>query len=374
METIRLNKAEFNNVLQIASQMAGVSKTLPILDNVHLDISYGKLRITSSDTEVTITKDYKLDVDETDKWDVLFNPKSLCSLLPIIDDEEIVLENKGSDILVKYANGDMSLPALDVADFPVLDLDEASVKTITIDNCEAFAETIKKASLFIANDLIRPVMNAVVVHLTTTGIEIYASDASILYFSKFAEINNEDEKIILLPAKAIKPIYSMLKSSNSSIFQIAYNDTHAQFRCDGGSVMTRLIEGKYPRVKSVIPQTSNISIVFNKKDVLDAIKHVSLSASISCVGVFETNRMFNNVEVSAKDIDFRKSSKEVIDAQLQTENELRIGFNLQKLLKSINVLDDQNIVMGANNSESATLWQGVGDTNTTVLVMPMRIE
>ena len=358
----------------MASQMAGVSKTLPILNNVHLRIKDGTLQITSSDSEVTITNGYQLLYNTSEDCDIIFNPKSLCALLPIIADDEIDVENNGSDILVKYSNGDMSLPTFDVEDFPILDLDAQNAKSVTIEDCAGFAETIKNASSFIANDYIRPIMTAIVVHIAESGIEIYASDTNILYFSIFSDKGNQDEKFILLPAKAIKPIYSLLKYSSDKSFTLLYNDTHAKFVCDGGSVTTRLIEGKYPKVKSVIPQTSNISIVFNKKDVLDAIKHVSLSASISCIGVFETNRMFNNVEVSANDIDFRKSSKEVIDAQLQTESELRIGFNLQKLLKSINVLDNQNIIMMANNSESATLWQGVGDNRTVVLVMPMRIE
>ena len=372
METIRLNKAEFNNVLQMASQMAGVSKTLPILDNVHLRIKDGTLQITSSDSEVTITKGYQLLYNTSEDCDIIFNPKSLCALLPIIADEEIDVENNGSDILVKYSNGDMSLPTFDVDDFPILDLDAQNAKSVTIEDCAGFAETIKNASSFIANDYIRPIMTAIVVHIAESGIEIYASDANILYFSKFSDKGNQDEKFILLPAKAIKPIYSLLKYSSDKSFTLLYNDTHAKFVCDGGSVTTRIMEGKYPNVKSVVPQTSKTDIIFDKKTIQDAIKRVSLSTNESKLGVFSIN--FDEAEISAGDADFRKVSKEVVEANIQTGQSLRIGFNLQKLSRAISVIDGPQITMCANDKDTATLWHNSDDNRTLVLVMPMRIE
>ena len=176
----------------------------------------------------------------------------------------------------------------------------------------------------------------------------------------------------MLPAKAIKPIYSLLKYSSDKSFTLLYNDTHAKFVCDGGSVTTRIMEGKYPNVKSVIPQVSKTDIVFDKKTVQDAIKRVSLSTNESKLGVFSIN--FDEAEISAGDADFRKVSKEVVEANMQTGQSLRIGFNLSKLSRAISVIEGPKITMCANDKDTATLWHNSDDNHTLVLVMPMRVE
>jgi DNA polymerase-3 subunit beta len=97
------------------------------------------------------------------------------------------------------------------------------------------------------------------------------------------------------------------------------------FKFDGTSLISRLIEEKYPNYETVIPLDNERMLIVSKNEMLQSVRRVSLYSN-STTHQIRLSVGKDELRVTAEDQDFGSEAKEKISCDYNDE-EMEIGFN-----------------------------------------------
>ena len=225
-----------------------------------------------------------------------------------------------------------------------------------------------------ADDEIRPAMNGIFFDIDTDSTTLVASDAHKLICYTAKEVKSEQKTSFILhkkPANILKNIIS----KDSGDVEIVFDSKNARFRCGQTEVICRLIVGKYPKYRDVIPQNNSNVLSIDRVQFLNTVKRVSVCA----------NRASNHVKlelaegvirVSAQDLGFSLSAQEEINCSYEGQP-LTIGFKSTFLSEILSNFGCEEIVMKfLDDKRAALIMPGENDAEREKLcgiIMPIMI-
>jgi len=346
--------------------------TLPILSNVLLQLKDKKLSIIATDldiifydeiADVKIVKEGSTTTSATILYDILRKISSNSEL-----NFELKSENKLS---LKSENSDFNLLCLPTDNFPTF-ADEFEGQEISLDN-NRFLKLLNKTRISISNDDTRHYLNGIFLHLTEahgrnflTGV---ATDSHRLSSSSL-EINNaSDFTSLILPRKTVFQLCSLLaETSDQLIMQTSENKI--KFTLGNIKLISKVIDGKFPDYKKVVPTTNNKTLIVSSKDFINSIERV---ASVSLDRKEGVKLIINkdNIQLSVNSANSGEGN-EKIKAQFNSET-LNISFNSKYLIDIASEVEDKNLKMSLKDSVSPVLIEDVSDKNSYYVIMPMKI-
>jgi len=346
--------------------------TLPILSNVLLQLKNNKLTIVATDLDiifydeidnVKIVREGSTTTSATILYDILRKISSNSDL-----NFDLKSENKLS---LKSDNSDFNLLCLPTDNFPVF-TDELEGQEITLDN-KRFLKLLNKTKISISNDDTRHYLNGIFLHLTEahgrnflTGV---ATDSHRLSSSSLEITNTSDFNSLILPRKTVFQLCSLLtESSNQLTMQTSENKI--KFTLGKIKLISKVIDGKFPDYKQVVPTTNDKSLVISSNDFISSIERV---ASVSLDRKEGVKLIINkdNVQLSVNSANSGEGN-EKIKAEFSNEN-LNISFNSKYLIDIASEIEDRNLKMNLKDSVSPVLIEDASDANSYYVIMPMKI-
>jgi DNA polymerase-3 subunit beta len=134
--------------------------------------------------------------------------------------------------------------------------------------------------------------------------------------------------------------------------------------------MIRLIEGKYPNYKQLIPQNLSEFIEVDRESLLHSLKRVSLLSNQKSKGVTLTFSK-NKMEITSNNPDMG-TAKEELDVNY-AGREMKIGFNARYVLEVLNSMNEDKVDLELKDQNSPGILRPKGDSSYTCVIMPMRI-
>lgn len=361
---ITINRKNFIDAFSVGASMAGKSKVMPILDTAKVIVKGTTCTVTSYDGEVAVTKRFSLDKSEGD-INFCINPKDLLNILKAVKDIALSISICDNAITIRHNKGEAVIPVSDPEDFPKPNVEQGGSE-YTIPS-ESLHNMLNEARNFRSTDTLRPIMMGVQLYINNGCFGVFASDSRILY-------NNEEDyeysgnKIsVVVPPNAIDAILNILDRTETA--RMIIQERNAQFRVDDAAVVTRVIEGRYPDAKSVIPNSSKIEVSVSKSEIWESVKRISLTCGPNALVKLSVDGM--NMGISSEDIDFSRKSNDNI--MCQSNGNITIGFNYANIMEAISHLG-QNIRILLNDPTRASLWKDTDNEKKIILVMPMMLQ
>jgi len=346
--------------------------TLPILSNVLLQLKDKKLSIIATDldivfydeiNDVKILKEGSTTTSAAILYDVLRKISSNSEL-----NFELKSENKLS---LKSENADFNLLCLPTDNFPTF-ADEFEGSEITLNNSR-FLKLLNKTRISISNDDTRHYLNGIFLHITEahgrnflTGV---ATDSHRLSSSSLEIENTADFTSLILPRKTVFQLCSLLAESSDQL-TMQTTDNKTKFTFGNMKLISKVIDGKFPDYKKVVPTTNDKTLVVSSKDFINSIERV---ASVSLDRKEGVKLVINkdNVQLSVNSANSGEGN-EKIEAQFSSEN-LNISFNSKYLIDIASEVEDKNLKMNLKDSTSPVLIEDASDKNSYYVIMPMKI-
>ena len=346
--------------------------TLPILSNVLLQLKDKKLSIIATDldiifydeiADVKIVKEGSTTTSATILYDILRKISSNSEL-----NFELKSENKLS---LKSENSDFNLLCLPTDNFPTF-ADEFEGQEISLDN-NRFLKLLNKTRISISNDDTRHYLNGIFLHLTEahgrnflTGV---ATDSHRLSSCSLEIENTHDITSLILPRKTVYQLSSLLSDSSEQL-TVQTSENKIKFTLGKMKLISKVIDGKFPDYKKVVPTTNDKTLIVSSNDFINAIERVASVSLDRKEGVkLVINK--NNVQLSVNSANSGEGN-EKIKAEFSSEN-LNISFNSKYLLDIASEIEDKNLKMSLKDSSSPVLIEDVSDKNSYYVIMPMKI-
>lgn len=365
-----------NDLLSLISKTQNIVEkrnTMPVLINVLLDAQKDRLKVFATNLEVSLTNEMKAEVIAPGK--VAVSAKNLFDIIKEMPDGIIQLEKQENNWL-KLTQGKsvFNIVGISPEEYPVFPT-HATKDFMEID-AAILADMIGKTIYSVSSDETRYHLNGVYFEKKMGG----ASGSSFLMVAtdghRLSLVNREntgpDSKLsegVIIPRKGLAEIYKLLETVQGK-FKMAIEGSQLVVMHDSTVLMVRLIEGKYPNYRQLIPQNLSEKVLVKRADLLSSLKRVSLLSNQKSKGV-TFNFTNGRLEISSNNPELG-DAKEEIEVSYKG-NGLKIGFNAKYIIDVLTSMDDDQISIDLKDQLSPGVMRPQADQNYTCVVMPMRI-
>jgi len=176
----------------------------------------------------------------------LLSPKVL-SILKECSDEELTIEATERQVIVQTDSARFTLGSQNPDEFP-------SVKELTEGvqfdlPCEAVRRIASQVAYAIDEESTRYQLGGVNLSAVDSTLHAVATDGRRMATLSLAVMGDSVASGII-PAKALRTVAGAIGDGTATI---TLGTSHAQFRSDTATLVTRLVEGRYPNWRSIIP-------------------------------------------------------------------------------------------------------------------------
>jgi DNA polymerase-3 subunit beta len=294
----------------------------------------------------------------------------------------VTFEGGEDEVEISAARSRFVVRTFSVEDFPVLPDPRADqVKLPVAGLAEALRQVVRAAS----NDDARPLLTGVLVAAEGSGTRLVATDSYRLALRDLTGTGPlpEGTDQILIPARALTELQRLLpaagaketagkdKDEGGTDVGFSVSDLDATFTTSGVRLMTRLLDGKFPDYRQLIPPGYPNQLRVGKESLLDALRRVRLLVRDNTTPVRLSMRS-GGVELTVVSQEVGHASEDV-DADYEGE-ELTVAFNPSYLIDGVEaVLGDEVVLETLDATKPATVRAPEHD-DYRYLLMPVRVS
>lgn len=366
-----IDKAEKETILKPLQLVIGIverKQTLPILSNVLIEKEPGKIRFTATDLEIQITTAIGVNSKGEDNSSITLGGKKLQEILRILPDQsKISIETKENKALIKSNKSRFSLQTLPPQDFPKLNFQLTDSKKIVLPQSE-LRKLLLSVQYAMAQQDVRYYLNGVLLIIEGNKLKTVATDGHRLAFNACSIAGSHEKQEIILPRKAASELCKLLGDIEEPV-EIEFSSQQVKVSFSGITLVSKVIDGKFPDYDRVIPKYSN-HLPMNRLQVQQALQRAAILS----------NEKFRGVRfiLTDKNLSIISSNSEHEEAQEEIETEyhgepLDIGFNVNYLMDGLNNIGSEEIIFSFGDPNSSILITTAENNEFRYVVMPMRI-
>lgn len=342
-------------------------QTLPALSNVLVKATDKILSLTATDLEIEHVSSINLVVDEP--GEITIPAKKLLDICKSLPNEAEISVNVDVDrVLVKSGRSRFTLSTLPASDFPSLD-EISSVYEFSIPQ-NVLKNLIDKTAFAMAQQDVRYYLNGLMFEVSDNTIRSVATDGHRLAYSDSAlEVNLSDSRQVIIPRKGVSELQRLLSDSDDSV-KVILGNNHIQCELPNQRFTSKLIDGRFPDYKRVMPAEEGNSLVVNR----DALKQALIRASILSNEKYRGIRVIlsqNLLKLQAQNPD-----QEEADVELEIDyqgDEMEVGINVNYMLDVLNTNNYEQTKLMIKDANSSCLIIFPEDDNSRYVIMPMRL-
>ena len=358
--------------LTLAQGIIEKKSTLPILSNVLLEAKNGKLSIIATDldivfydeiNEIEVEKDGATTTSATILYDILRK---------ISGNSKVKFNLKSENKLSLIADSsDFNLLCLPTDNFPnfVDDFDDNEISF----NKSKFLALLNKAKISISNDDTRHYLNGIYLHTTESQNRTYltgvATDSHRLSSSSIEIESGKTFHSLILPKKTVFQLCNLLADTNEKIL-IQTSDSKIQFKIGKAKLISKVIDGKFPDYRKVVPVGNDKTLTVSSLDFVQAIERV-ITVSLDRKEGVKLVLGKDNIKFSVNSTNSGEGN-EVIKSNFSAD-EMTVSFNSKYLIDIVSEVEDKNLRINLKDSMSPVLIEDISDRNSYYVVMPMKI-
>jgi len=277
---------------------------------------------------------------------------------------------------VEYLNGKFDIPTFPADEYPLLPF--AGQETVAYDiETSVLLPALRSAAINCnVADTLRPVMSAVALDSMQDGVTVVGTSGVCLYMSSHTPgvpfLTAGSPAVLLLPGNLAAVVDTAFREKEK--VHVASNGMSIRFTSQDTDFIVRMIEGKYPNYKSVIPSNQPYHITVSVQALASAIKRIALFSNDTSLVVLSCRD--GQVNVFAQNADYAAKGSENIDTVENTlPDAFRIGVNSQTLLRQLGCIGTDNVrISFENENKPILLREDDANSPLLLLMMPMLVS
>jgi DNA polymerase III subunit beta len=368
----------------LADAVAWTAKSLParppvpVLAGVLLDVDNHRLTVSGFDYEVS--SQMGVDVQAETAGRVLVSGRLLAEITRALPNQPVQVEVAGPKAEITCGTARFTLPTMPVEDYPSLPDMPTVAGAVDSDD---FALAVAQVAVAAGRDDTLPVLTGVKIDMEGEKLTMIATDRYRLAIRDLTwRPGTADASMhALVPAKTLSDTAKAMaagKEVTIALSQGGVGEGLIGFSGAGRRTTTRLLDGEFPKVRSIIPETTAAQATISAAAMAEVVKRVSLVAERNTPVRLSFAEGVLTVEAGSTD-DARAS--ESMDAAYEGE-ELTIAFNPQFLLDGLSAIDSDTAVLSFTAPTKPAVLTGKSGEDTAVstsssysyVLMPVRVS
>lgn len=359
------------NLLRGISQVApiaGRNSQLPILQHVYLEVTENVLHLTTTDLEVGVHTVVGGKMEE--EGGCTIPARSFLEYVgQLPKTNPITLESKKGGLVVSTEGFRAQFPIGETDDFPLLPETERD-NAITLD-ATRFSEAIARTVFSAAREETRPEIRSVYVQGEGNELRLAATDSFRLAEDSMT-LDGEATFSFLLPLPSAQEVVRLFNDQDT--IQVAVHENHVLFFGGGIELSSRLVDGKYPDYRQIIPQAWKTRMVIERDKLMRALKTLVVFLPK------DSRRVQLDIIPGSNQIVARVAGSEAGegDVRLSCEgegNDVGVLVNIQYILEGLQHISAEECVLELNGpTDPIVIKPSEKQNNYSYIVMPIQAQ
>jgi DNA polymerase-3 subunit beta len=348
--------------LAVVSRAVSTRGSVQVLAGVLIEAQNGLVQLAATDMELSLRTTFPARVEG--EGSLVVPGKLLTDLVRLLPDSEVSIEYRAEDGAAHIKSGSYSsrVNVFAAEDFPRLPSVDVPLQAIT---SPALLETIDRVSRAASRDESRPVLTGVLVRFEGKKLVMAATDSYRLSVkeTEFETAGPELEAII--PARALQELVRL--AGGTETVSLGVNENHVIFGTGSAWLTTRRIDGQFPNVKQLLPETFEVEVSLPRVELLDVVRRAGVMAQRNAP--LRLRFAEGELTISAQSQDVGETRESIPAAY--TGDPLEIGFNAEFLKEGLESVTTDEVTLKLINplrpgllTEGDTFWY---------LIMPIRL-
>jgi DNA polymerase III subunit beta len=373
-------RAIFNSERVVSKQT-----TLPILNNILLEGSKNSLKLSATNLEIGVVVKIGAKVEKEGKITI---PAKLISNfvnnLPV--GEKILLETIDQGLKIKSGQAKAIIKGLPATDFPLIPQKNNDFQFQLAG--KELRLIINKVLASVAFNEARPELTGVNLLLSSQELLFASTDSFRLAEMRFSlkenNINQEAYETLLLkknsiiiPATTFVELARIISLDEEQEVNVAIEEGQVFFEINGTTLVSRLINGKYPEYKHIMPKEFKTRIVGEKNLFQGAVKMASVFTSTKTNEIIlKSEQEGGKIFIEARSAEVGENSTELkMDVQGPTQE---VVFNSKYLLDGVNTINTAQLAILVNTGSTPVALREINEKtgeildDYTYIVMPIK--
>jgi DNA polymerase-3 subunit beta len=293
---------------------------VPVLSGLLIKAENNEVSIASFDYETSAK--LKIAAEVFEEGETLVSGRLLADICRSLPSAPVDFQTHDSKVYLHCGPAKFNLAAMPVSDYPELPgLPEVSG---TVDGA-AFAQAVSQVIIAASKDDTLPILTGVRVEIEGPTMTLLATDRYRLAMRELTwdPADPQISTAALVKAKTLNEVAKTL--GNAGQLKIALSDAHelVGFESGGRRTTSLLVDGDYPKIRSLFPDQTPIHAVVRTSELVEAVRRVSLVAERNT----PVRLAFSQGQL-ALDAGTGEDAQanEVLDAQL-TGEDITVAFN-----------------------------------------------
>ena len=358
--------------LGVAARGVSTRSSIQTLSGVRIgEAEGGGIELQATDMEIGIR--VKVDAEvESAAQPVVLPGRLLLDVVRSLPNDDLALEYRSQtqDVEIVSGTAKFHLRTLPTEDFPKLPTagDARSIKV----PAPAFIETVARVGRAASRDEARPHLTGVLVSAGGDELRMVATDSYRLAVKETKlEAPIEGEPLEAnVPVRALQELTRIAAADGVAEIEVAALENQVVFTAGDVVLSSRLIEGRFPNYKQLLPETYEHELRLSRAELLDVVKRISLMAQKNAPLRLKFEE--GALQVSAETPD-TGDAQESLPAPFKGET-LEIGFNPEFLTDGLDSAESDELIFKLISPHRPGLIQSGDSGGFVYLVMPVRLN
>lgn len=368
----RVERDVLTEAVSWAARSLSPRPPVPVLSGLLLKAEAGTLSLSSFDYEISARLHIPADVAE--EGTILVSGRLLADICRSLPAAPVDVETDGSKVTLTCRSSRFHLATMPVNDYPELPaLPEISG---TVDG-DAFAQAVSQVIIASSKDDTLPILTGVKMEIEGDLITLLATDR---YRLALREIrwNPTTPNIstgALVKAKTLSEVAKTLGGAGNINIALSDNRELIGFESGGRRTTSLLVDGDYPKIRSLFPDTTPIHATVETHALAEAVRRVSLVAERNTpVRLMFTDGQLTLDAGTGEDA----QASENLEATL-VGDEITVAFNPHYLSEGLNAFDSKYVRFSFTSAPKPAMLSAQDDIDGErrdeyrYLVMPVRL-
>lgn len=347
------------------------TRTLPILQSVHIEAMEGELRLSATDLETS----YHVLIPEAvveGEGVAIVDCKQLAAIVRAGKSDTVGLHLDGETFEVLLGDHRSILASSPAEEYPTLPDINGDMHPVSSVDCDALADALGGIVHAVSTDETRYNLNAVYFEpgeaseFTTTDGHRMAHTVSTITLEK--------GEGVMIPAAAVGDILAACKKSKGQTVAVWFEGARMVLQTASWGITVRLIEGEYVNYRQVIPKSGLDCVQIDRRAFVD-----SLRAVIAGSDTKKNEPVFCKLVVNGSlEIHTGDTLATTLKIESTLTDAIKFSFNARYLAEALESLSGKCVHFGFNPEKDPSLspvtLDSVDDPGESVrVVMPIRV-
>ena len=373
------NTASLLQSLQLVSRAISGQQALPILGNVLVQAEGARCTVSATDLEISIVTSFDAAIEN--EGSITVPAKAILNFAQYTTDSEVVLETvEGTQLRCMSKHSKTNLSGELATEYPTISPVEKNVSFAV--NAHDLLQSLHLVTFTCARTSLRPVLSGVFLR-TDGGKMILVGTDSYRLSECVIKTGVQDNISCIIPVKVLEEVKAAISGqkakkpgADEKIDQVpqvhvTLSQQQVELRVGATRFLSRLIEGKFPDYKQIIPKETSVRSVLSTHEFTTAVRRMHYFAK-------EVNNNLTFV-LGGGDAQIRTpqtplgKDEATITAET-TGGETKIALSSSYLLDFLSHIDDANVELHVVDGMHPAVFKLPNTPGFLHLIMPLRMQ